>query len=178
MNSRIYLRTPEAGDRAEFLQAARASGALHRPWISAPDSAAAYRRYLAKMSRPGNHAYLICRRDDRAIAGIVNLTNIIMGPFRSGYLGYYAFAGHAQQGLLGEGLKAVVRHAFGRLKMHRLEANIQPAVSPRLRWRAPAASNWRGTRRATSRSAVAGAITNVGQSWRRSKVPFVATFAS
>ncbi|HET9205437.1 MAG TPA: GNAT family protein, partial [Burkholderiaceae bacterium] len=33
---------------------------------------------------------------------------------------------HERQGLMREGLQAVVRHAFTQLKLHRLEANIQP----------------------------------------------------
>ena len=49
------------------------------------------------------------------------------GVFLSGDLGYYAFAGHERQGLMHEGVSRVVRHAFGPLKLHRLEANIQPA---------------------------------------------------
>ena len=53
-----------------------------------------------------------------------------MGPFRSGYLGYYAFAGHERCGYLSAGMKAVIRHAFGKLRMHRLEANIQPGNEP------------------------------------------------
>ena len=55
-----------------------------------------------------------------------NITNIVRGNFRSGYLGYYVFAGHARQGLMTEGLQLVIRHAFGKLGLHRLEANIQP----------------------------------------------------
>ena len=78
------------------------------------------------MARPGNHAFLICRRDSGSLAGVINVNNIVLGLFRSGYLGYYAFAGHERQGLMREGLQAVIRHAFKSLKLHRLEANIQP----------------------------------------------------
>ena len=60
------------------------------------------------------------------IVGVVNISNTVMGAFRSAYLGYYAFAGFSRQGLMREGLRAVVKHAFGTLKLHRLEANIQP----------------------------------------------------
>lgn len=42
------------------------------------------------------------------------------------YLGFYAGAAHAGQGFMGEGLRLVLRHAFRRLRLHRLEANIQP----------------------------------------------------
>jgi len=79
------------------------------------------------MAQPENSAFLVCRRDSGQIAGVVNVTNIVLGLFRSGYLGYYAFAGHEAQGFMREGLQGVVRHVFRSLKLHRLEANIQPA---------------------------------------------------
>lgn len=58
--------------------------------------------------------------------GYVEITQIVRGLFCSAYLGYYAFAEHARQGLMAEGLQQVVRLAFTKLKLHRLEANIQP----------------------------------------------------
>ena len=41
-------------------------------------------------------------------------------------IGYYAFAGFERRGLMRAGLSLVARHAFRQLKLHRLEANIQP----------------------------------------------------
>ena len=41
-------------------------------------------------------------------------------------MGYYGFAGHQGQGLMREGLRAVLKVAFGEMGLHRLEANIQP----------------------------------------------------
>src|SRR5262249_23931438 len=58
--------------------------------------------------------------------GVVNVSNVVRGLFRSAYLGYYAFAGFERRGLMRQGLGAVVRHCFQVLKLHRLEANIQP----------------------------------------------------
>lgn len=126
MKPRIYLREPRSRDRATFLEAVRHSQSLHRPWICAPATPIEFRAYLKKMAEPANHAYLVCRRDTDEIAGVVNVTNVILGAFRSGYLGYYAFAGQERQGYMREGLKAVTLHAFRSLKLHRLEANIQP----------------------------------------------------
>ena len=57
---------------------------------------------------------------DGALAGAIHLTNIVMGAFRSGYLGYYAFTGFAGRGLMTAGLNAVVRHAFTALGLHRV----------------------------------------------------------
>ncbi len=124
--SPILLRAPTPADRPAFLKAVRASRRLHRPWISAPGTKGEYGAYLKRMGQPANRAYLICRRDTGEIAGVINLTNIILGLFRSGYLGYFAFAGHERRGLMHAGLQAVTAHAFGTLKLHRLEANIQP----------------------------------------------------
>jgi ribosomal-protein-alanine N-acetyltransferase len=64
--------------------------------------------------------------DDGKLVGAINITNIVQGVFQSGYLGYFAFAGSQSRGLMAQGLRAVVRHAFSKLRLHRLEANIQP----------------------------------------------------
>jgi [ribosomal protein S5]-alanine N-acetyltransferase len=45
---------------------------------------------------------------------------------RSAFVVCYVFAGYERQGLMREALPMVVRHAFGKLKLHRLEANAQP----------------------------------------------------
>ncbi len=55
-----------------------------------------------------------------------NLSQIFYGPFRSAYLSYYAFVPFARKGYMREGLEAVLTHAFVDLRLHRLEANIQP----------------------------------------------------
>ncbi|MGZ5181636.1 MAG: GNAT family N-acetyltransferase [Ramlibacter sp.] len=130
--ARVVLRAPVADDAPAFLAAVDASRLLHRPWVQPPRTAEAFAQYLERMALPGQHAFLVCRREGGALVGVVNLTNVVMGPLRSGYLGYYAFSGHEGQGLMREGLQAVVRHAFRRLKLHRLEANIQPANAPSL----------------------------------------------
>jgi [ribosomal protein S5]-alanine N-acetyltransferase len=128
MTARVRIRAPVLADMPEFLRAVRASRALHRPWVTAPATPEEFRASLQRMVPPGNYAFLVCH--DGAIAGVVNLTNIVRGVFKSGYLGYYAFAGHERQGVMRQGLALVVRHAFKVLKLHRLEANIQPANTP------------------------------------------------
>jgi ribosomal-protein-alanine N-acetyltransferase len=50
-----------------------------------------------------------------------------MGALKSAYLGYYAFKGSENKGLMAEGLGLVIELAFGELGLHRVEANIQPA---------------------------------------------------
>ncbi len=78
------------------------------------------------MALPEHCAFLVCLRETEDFVGVINISNIVRRMFQSGYLGYYAFADHAGRGLMREGLQLVVQHAFRSLKLHRLEANIQP----------------------------------------------------
>ena len=57
---------------------------------------------------------------------MINLNEIVHGPFRSAYLGYYAFVPHAGRGYMSEGLALALRWDFRELHLHRVEANIQP----------------------------------------------------
>jgi [ribosomal protein S5]-alanine N-acetyltransferase len=123
----VVIRPPARSDAAEFIAKAKASAALHARWVSAPSTRKQFLAYLERMAQPGMRGYLVCHGATREIAGVVNITNVVMGTFRSGYLGYYAFSGFEQRGVMRAGLNAVVRHAFSSLKLHRLEANIQSA---------------------------------------------------
>ena len=57
---------------------------------------------------------------------MINVSEIVRGPFRSAYLGYYAFVPHAGRGYMTEALTLALRWAFRGLRLHRVEANIQP----------------------------------------------------
>jgi ribosomal-protein-alanine N-acetyltransferase len=127
--TRVVLRALQPGDARAFLAAARASRALHHPWLRAPQTAQEFNALLARAAQPDHHTHLVCLRDGGAAVGVINLSNIVRGAFASAYLSYYVFAGHQRQGLMREALQAAARHAFGTLKLHRLEANIQPGNS-------------------------------------------------
>lgn len=124
--SRVYVQGIELANQREFVASAQASRTFHHPWVKAPADPKAYRAYVLRMQGPQNYAFLVRERTRDALVGVVEITNIVRGIFRSGYLGYYVFVGFERQGLMHEGLLATVRRAFGPLKLHRLEANIQP----------------------------------------------------
>jgi ribosomal-protein-alanine N-acetyltransferase len=69
---------------------------------------------------------LVCRREDLAIVGFFNLSQIARGALQSAYLGYAVGKPYAGQGYMREGLELVLRGAFLDLRLHRIEANIQP----------------------------------------------------
>ena len=120
---RVHLRRVEAADRAAFLRAVRASRRLHRPWAYPADTPAGF---AALVERPGAESYLIVRNEDDALAGAATLGNIVLGHLRAAYLGYEAFVPFDGRGYMTEGLALVLRHAFGTLGLHRVEANVQP----------------------------------------------------
>jgi [ribosomal protein S5]-alanine N-acetyltransferase len=125
--ARTFIRPCSLHDAAEFTAGAANSRDLHRPWLFPPDTAEAYATYASRLlTDPTRAGFLVCSSFDGAIAGFINISNIVQGAFRSGTVGYGAFAHAAGRGLMGEGLSLVMRHAFGPLGLHRLEANIQP----------------------------------------------------
>ncbi|MFC1745295.1 GNAT family N-acetyltransferase [Candidatus Riflebacteria bacterium] len=124
---KITLRKPESSDSEEFLLRVKNSRALHRPWVYPPDTQQKYSEYLKRIQKETHAGFLICRAEDDAITGVVNINEIVFRNFKSGYLGFYAFVPYAKLGFMSVGLKKVSDHAFRKIGLHRLEANIQPA---------------------------------------------------
>ena len=123
---RVYLRAPARSDEDEFTSLMRASRAFHRPWASAPTDTERFTAYLVDSLRHDFEAFLVCRRGDDAILGFFNLSQITRGSLQSAYLGYAAGKRYAAMGYMREGIELVLRTAFQELRLHRLEANIQP----------------------------------------------------
>jgi ribosomal-protein-alanine N-acetyltransferase len=123
---RVFLRPPEASDRDEFVLLMHASRSFHRPWATAPTDAERFAAYLSDSRRSDFEAMLVCRRNDLAIVGFFNLSQIVRRSLQSAYLGYAAGKPYAGQGYMREGIQLVLRHAFTDLRLHRVEANIQP----------------------------------------------------
>jgi [ribosomal protein S5]-alanine N-acetyltransferase len=125
-SSRVVIRPPSAADGHEFIARMRASRRLHTPWLSMPRTPAAYAAYLERSRRETNAFYIARRREDDAIVGFLNISEIVRGKLQSGFLGYGAVAEFAGRGYLTEAMQLVLRDAFTQLRLHRLEANIQP----------------------------------------------------
>ncbi len=125
-SARVHLRHPTPGDGSTFLAAVRRSRSMHRGWVSPPRTLRAYRDYLKRFSTDAHRGFLVVHKATNRLVGVINVSNIIRGSFQSAFLGYYGFADFAGQGLMREGMELVLRQAFTRLKLHRLEANIQP----------------------------------------------------
>jgi ribosomal-protein-alanine N-acetyltransferase len=125
-SQRVYLRAPMRSDKPEFVALMRSSRSFHRPWATAPTDEDRFTAYLADARRPDFEAMLVCRVEDQAIVGFFNLSQITRGYLQSAYLGYAVGKPFAQQGYMSSGIELVLRHAFTTLRLHRVEANIQP----------------------------------------------------
>jgi ribosomal-protein-alanine N-acetyltransferase len=86
-----------------------------------------FRAYLAHSTRDTHQSFVACLRSTGELIGVVNLSEIVRGPFRSAYLGYYGFQPHTGRGYVSEAMRLVIDKAFRIFKLHRLEANIQPS---------------------------------------------------
>ncbi len=126
-SSRVFLRSPARTDGHEFISLMRASRGFHSPWATAPTDDERFAAYLADSRRADFEAMLLCRSEDSTIMGFFNLSQIVRRGFQSAYLGYAVGKPFAAQGYMRDGLDLVLRHAFTNLRLHRVEANIQPS---------------------------------------------------
>lgn len=128
----MFLRLPRPEDAAEFLEIRRESRDFHAPWEAAPPPGidpcddAAFLRFLEVGDPAVRQRLLLCRLEDGAILGSFSLSHISRGALQSATLGYWIGVRHARRGYMKRGLRLLSRHAFGTLRLHRLEACIQP----------------------------------------------------
>ena len=70
------------------------------------------------------YRFFICLSD--TVIGSIALNNVVMGPFRSCFVGYGLSGRYANRGYMTEALQRVVTFAFEEVKLHRLEGNVMP----------------------------------------------------
>jgi ribosomal-protein-alanine N-acetyltransferase len=124
--SRVFLRSPIKSDAAEFIALNCASKAFHSGLVSPPRTLEQFNALLQKSNEDTSVCRLVCLKPNDAIIGAINLSQIFRGGFQNAYLGYYMGAQYSGQGYMTQALELTLKHAFEYLKLHRLEANIQP----------------------------------------------------
>jgi ribosomal-protein-alanine N-acetyltransferase len=126
VGERVFLRPPTPRDETEFLAVNLGSKGFHRGLVSPPTTAEHFAAFLLKASEESSVCLLVCLVTNGAIIGAVNLSQIFRGGFQNAYLGYYVGERYAGLGYMSEAIRLVLHYAFNDLKLHRLEANIQP----------------------------------------------------
>ncbi|WP_419420540.1 GNAT family N-acetyltransferase [Legionella sp. D16C41] len=123
-NFKIFIREPNYQDEAQFLQVMQDSAKFHYPFVSAPKTSNEFQHYLEQSKQDRQQSFLAFKNHE--IIGVFNINEIVRGIFQSAYLGYYASVKFAGSGLMSQSLKLVLVEIFLNLKLHRIEANIQP----------------------------------------------------
>jgi len=134
----VYLRAPELRDFQDWSELREGSRNFLIPWEPTwahdETSRGSYRYKLRRYAEDARddraHALFVFREADDALVGGVTLSNIRRGVAQMASLGYWAgekFAGH---GYITAAVRAVVRHSFEDLDLHRVEAACQPDNMP------------------------------------------------
>jgi ribosomal-protein-alanine N-acetyltransferase len=138
LDERVLLRRLAAEDRDEFIALAEASIGFHHPWVWAPTTPEGFAEYLARFDQVTAVGFVVCLRSTGQIVGFVSISRIERASYEKGVLGYGAFVPHQGRGYMTEGVRLAVRYGFEQLRLHRLEADIQPENVTSLRLAAKA----------------------------------------
>ena len=124
--SRVVVERTRRRDADELLALNRANTAYHAPWVTTWTDRDAFEAWFAKMVVGPNVSLLARERATNDVVGVFNLSEIVLGVFRSCFVGYWGYAHTGARGLVTEALREVARFGFDEIGLHRIEANIQP----------------------------------------------------
>ena len=127
---KVFLRYVTFDDFEEMRALFEASRKFYKNLIDTPDTIEKFAAYVARNESEANECFVICRREDEKIAGAINLSQIFRKAFQNAYLGYSLGANDTGKGYMTEAVELILRYAFNELKLHRVEANVQPGNLP------------------------------------------------
>jgi ribosomal-protein-alanine N-acetyltransferase len=131
--TKVCLRPPRESDLAEISTLYAKSRNHLRGFASTEFGRDQFDRMMIDAASKSNEYFLVCLIGDGRIAGTVNLSQIFYKSFQNAYLGYMLGAGFTGSGLMTEAVSLALRFAFIDLKLHRVEANVQPVNLPSIR---------------------------------------------
>jgi ribosomal-protein-alanine N-acetyltransferase len=135
---RITLRPPAREDFDAWAQVRGESRRFLVPWEptwpSDALSRASYRQrllhYAAEWRSGQSYNFFLFDNVDGQLLGGIGLNQVRHGVAESGSLGYWMGERFARQGYMSDALQLMLGFAFGRLKLHRLEAACLPHNHP------------------------------------------------
>ena len=134
----VYLRPAIPGDFPEWSQLRASSRSFLEPWEPTwPDddlTQTAFRRRLKRqeedIARDEAYAFLIFDQTSEQLLGGVTLGGVRRGVSQTGTLASWMGAPHAGKGRMTRAVAATVEFAFGKLRLHRVEAACIPGNAP------------------------------------------------
>jgi ribosomal-protein-alanine N-acetyltransferase len=132
---RITLRMPAARDYRAWAALRGESRTFLEPWeptwmADELDRSAwrfRLRRYREDFARGSALAFFIFENSTGELLGGVTMGNIRHGVARSGHIGYWIGEKYAGKGYMLDALRLLADHAFGTMRLHRIEAACIPA---------------------------------------------------
>jgi ribosomal-protein-alanine N-acetyltransferase len=130
----VWLRPPQVSDYGPWAELRAMSRAHLVPWEPAWPrddlSKGAFRRRIKHYQREARddlgYAFLLFEADGDALMGGLTLSNVRRGVTQSAMLGYWLGAPFVGAGRMTAAVRAVLPHAFEQLRLHRVEAAVQP----------------------------------------------------
>ncbi len=130
----VYLRPAVMGDFEPWRRLRGASRAFLTPWeptwppddLTRPAFQRRILRHDDERARDEAYSFLIFRAADDALLGGITLGNLRRGVAQCGTLGYWMGENHAGQGFMAKAARALLRHAFVDMRLHRVEAACAP----------------------------------------------------
>ncbi len=130
----FYLRPGEMRDHTQWASLRERSRTFLEPWepIWPSDdlTRAAFRRRLRRnteeIERDEAYPFFLFRESDHAMLGGLTLGQIRRGVAQAATLGYWMGAEFAGKGYMSQAVRATLAHAFGPMRLHRVEAACIP----------------------------------------------------
>ena len=137
----VWLRVPQAGDYEEWADLRARSRDFLKPWEPtwpADDlTRAAFRRRLRRYGEERRldhaHSFFLFLNDTQELIGGVTISNIRRSVAQTGTVGYWMGEPFHGRGHMTAGVRALIPHAFGALRLRRLEAACIPTNAASIR---------------------------------------------
>lgn len=130
----VWLRPPLATDYGPWAELRAMSRAHLVPWEPAWPrddlSRTAFRRRIKHYQREARddlgYAFLLFESETDRLMGGLTLSNVRRGVTQSAMLGYWLGLPFVGAGHMTAAVRAILPHAFEQLRLHRVEAAVQP----------------------------------------------------
>ncbi len=126
----LYLRYPRSSDFDEIVTLYQVNRGHFRGLVQPSYDRQSYDQFVKDISGEALESFFIIRSRDDRIAGTITLSQIFRKRFQNAYLGYLLGKEFTGKGLMTESVRLILRFAFLDLRLHRIEANVQPGNQP------------------------------------------------
>jgi ribosomal-protein-alanine N-acetyltransferase len=131
---RVTLRLPTSSDYHEWASLRHESRAFLEPWeprwardeLERAGWRHRIRRYREEFTAGTAIAFLIFENETGRLVGGVTIGNIRYGVSQSAQIGYWMGERHAGKGYMQDAIRVLISHAFGAMRLHRIEAACIP----------------------------------------------------